>query len=77
VATPARRIAPQEQAPIDSEPVDQAYLAYRARRRAKANQVRAQQLANRRFVFLLSLLIVCSLFLTVAVWSTLHALFGF
>jgi hypothetical protein len=77
VATPARRYVSQEQAPVDPHAIDQAYQVHRARRRARANHVRSQQLAKRRYALLLFLLIVCSVFLTIAVWSTLHDLFGF
>jgi hypothetical protein len=66
-----------ERPPVDLRPTQQAYLAHRARRRAKAHHARSQQLAARRFAMLLLLLGLCSVFLIVTVWSTVQTLFGF
>jgi hypothetical protein len=70
-------MAAPERPPVDPGAVDQAYLAHRARRKAKAQHARSRKLAARRFAILLLLLAVCSLFLLVAIWSALQELFGF
>jgi len=77
VASPARRTAARERPPVDPHAIDRAYHAQRARRRAKAQHARSQQLAKRRFALLLLLLTVCGMLLIVTIWTTLHALFGF
>jgi hypothetical protein len=76
VASPARETA-ASRPPVDPHAIDHAYLAHRARRRAKAHHARSKQLAKRRYALLLLLLAVCGLFLIVTIWTTLHELFGF
>jgi hypothetical protein len=66
-----------ERPPVDPRAIDQAYMAHRARRKAKAHHARSKQLAARRFALLLLMLAVCSLFLIVTIWSRLQQLFGF
>jgi hypothetical protein len=70
-------MASPERPPVDPSAIDQAYLAHRARRKAKAHHARSKQLAARRFVLLLLLLGLCSLVLIVTVWTALQDLFGF
>jgi hypothetical protein len=70
-------MAAPERPPVDPRAVDQAYLAHRARRKAKAHHARSKQLAARRFVMLLLLLALCSVVLIVAIWTTMKQLFGF
>jgi hypothetical protein len=77
VAHPARRIAAPERPPIDPRAVDQAYLAHRSRRKARAHHQRSQQAAKRRFMLLLCVLGVAGLVLVSAIFSWLHELFGF
>jgi hypothetical protein len=76
VASPARKTAAPERPPVDPA-IDRAYRAQRARRKAKAHHARSQQLAARRFAFLLLVLTVCGVFLIVTIWTTMHQLFGF
>ena len=70
-------MAAPERPPVDPRAIDQAYLAHRARRKAKAHHARSKQLAARRFVVLLLMLAACGLFLVVAIWAALQQLFGF
>jgi hypothetical protein len=75
VAEPARRL-PREEPPIDPTAVERAYLAERARRRARAGRERAAAAARRRFLVVLAVLAVVALALVVADWREVQRLFG-
>jgi hypothetical protein len=76
MAQPARRAEPRDEPPVDPEAVSRAYRYHRARRNARARHKREKARARLRFFIVLMLLIALSVFLIVAVWQRVEAVFG-
>ena len=77
MAEPATRPpAGDEAPPFDPVAVDRAYLAERARRRARIERTRARRRAGLRFWLVLLVLLAASLLLTLTIWREIERLFG-
>ncbi len=62
--------------PLDPHAVQRAYLAERAKRRARVDRQRARKRAAIRFFVTLALLVGLCVFLALTVWQELQRLFG-
>jgi hypothetical protein len=77
MAEPATRPPAGDDAPpFDPVAVDRAYLAERARRRARIERTRARRRAGLRFWLVLLVLLGASLLLTLTIWREIERLFG-
>ena len=77
MAQPAPRSQPdREGPPVDPHAIRRAYRHERAKRRARVERQRAQQLAGLRFGLALVILFSIAIVLALAVWQQIERLFG-
>lgn len=76
MAAPAPRKAQAEAPAVDPVSVGRAFIRHRARRRARVEHRHEQRRAQRRFWGLLGALVFVVVFLGLAIWDKIQALFG-
>jgi hypothetical protein len=76
MAQPARRVAPQDDPPVDPGAIDRAYRYHRARRNAKLRRKRESARARLRFVLTVSILVALAIFLMLTIWHEVQNVFG-
>jgi hypothetical protein len=76
IGSPAPRRPPAEDPPIDPTAVPRAFAHARARRRARIEHAQELRRARTRFVVLLGVLLLLTLFLVFSIWEKIETAFG-